>query len=177
MFEDLTRYAYKTFRHFPGRVSPWSGGSFPSFHPAGLPQNPQDLVWIKCRLGAPYQTGNFRNTHPCHSLDFCAFSAFSWKLSQNLANALKRLLKKIAMSNTCMAKIKASLLMTVQSWFFPTPLQFTHPHSNHFHAVSSISLATYQHHPTSMSDTSLKFTQPVKDSCTTRRCSSAARAA
>ena len=31
------------------------------------------------------------------------------------------------MSNTWVAKIKASLLMSAQSWFFPTRLQFTHP--------------------------------------------------
>ena len=124
VFEDLTRCAYnkttwcsgKTFD--PGRRilnSVWG------------PQNPdgQELPWKLETLETP------KKVPRSPEMKSCLFSIFNEKFHKVWEIMFKKAYKLLfsAMSNTWVAKIKASLLMSAQSWFFPTRLQFTHPSS------------------------------------------------
>ena len=136
-----------------------------------------------------HQAGNFRNTptkkvpRPREWIFLCLFSMFNEKFTQKSG---KWFCKKALKSCFCHVKYMRG---EDQSMFAHVPdvplnLYFFQQVSGSpilipttFLQFHPSTLAMYQHRPTSMSDMSLKFTQPVKDSCTTRRCSSAARAA
>ena len=153
--EDLTHLGYKKPTNFIRKNFPQSPGF---------------------ALGP--ETGNFRN-HPKRVprspwMKSCLFSIFNEKFHKVWQRTLKGFRWFLSCQTHVWQKSKPLCSCPLNVDFFQ---HVSIPHSNHFHAVSSISLARYQQHPTSMSDMSLKFTQPVKDSCTTRRCSSAARAA